>query len=445
MNICIIGTGYVGLITGTCFAETGNDVVCVDINKEKIEKLKQGKCPIYEPGLEMMMQRNIREGRLEFSTDISYGVRKSLLNFIAVGTPAGEDGSADLNHVLSVAKTIGKVMDSYKIIIDKSTVPVGTADMVKKTIGAETTQKFDVASNPEFLKEGDALTDFMKPDRIIIGADDPKVAEILKELYSPFIRTGNPVIIMDVKSAEMTKYASNAMLATRISFMNELSRLCERTGADIESVRKGMSSDSRIGHSFLFAGAGYGGSCFPKDVKAIIRTGRANGVDMSILEAVEKVNEEQKKLLGHKVSNYFSDEATKDSGKKILDNKKIAIWGLSFKPQTDDMREAPSIFVINHLLEHGAKIKAYDPAAIKTAKNIFGDSIEYGNHSYDCLKDADCLIIITEWNEFRRPNYEKMKELMKAPRIFDGRNLYEHDTMREYGFEYFSIGRKNNP
>ncbi|MGA1864614.1 MAG: UDP-glucose dehydrogenase family protein [bacterium] len=440
MNVCVIGTGYVGLVVGVCLAENGNDVICVDADISKIERLKRGEVIIYEPGLEPLMKRNVAEGRIEFTTDLAYGVRKSLFNFIAVGTPPGEDGSADLKHVLAVAKDIGRAMDSYKVIVDKSTVPVGTADLVKEAIVRETDEEFNIVSNPEFLKEGGAVADFMKPDRVIIGVDDCRVAELMKELYSPFVRTGNPILIMDIRSAEMTKYAANAMLATRISFMNELSRLCERAGADIEMVRRGISSDSRIGHSFLFPGAGYGGSCFPKDVKAIIQTARQYALSMDILEAVEKVNDCQKRVLGDKVIKYFS-KREKGKGDDILQGKRVAIWGLSFKPQTDDMREAPSIVTINQLLDQGAAIKAYDPAAIKATQKIFGDRIEYGNNVYDCLPDADCLVIITEWNEFRRPNYDKIKDLMKTPVIFDGRNLFDLEKMNQRGFQYFCIGR----
>lgn len=440
MNVCVIGTGYVGLVIGVCLAETGNDVICVDVDVTKIERLKKGEVIIYEPGLEPLMKRNIDEGRIEFTTDLAYGVRKSLFNFIAVGTPPGEDGSADLQHVLAVAKDIGTAMDAYKIIVDKSTVPVGTADLVKETIARETKIEFNVVSNPEFLKEGAAVADFMKPDRVIIGVDDCRVAELMKELYSPFVRTGNPILIMDIRSAEMTKYAANAMLATRISFMNELSHLCELAGADIEMVRKGISTDSRIGHSFLFPGAGYGGSCFPKDVKAIIHTAQKYYQSMDILEAVEKVNERQKRVLGEKVIQYFSRDVKEKRG-DILQGKKVAIWGLAFKPQTDDMREAPSIVTINQLLDQGATIKAYDPVAIKVAKKFFGDRIGYGKNVYDCLLHADCLVIITEWNEFRRPNYDRIKDLMESPVIFDGRNLFDPEKMNQRGFQYFCIGR----
>ncbi|MEW6380372.1 MAG: UDP-glucose/GDP-mannose dehydrogenase family protein [bacterium] len=436
MNICVIGTGYVGLVTGACFAENGSDVICVDIDEQKIAGLRQGKIPIYEPGLEDLVQRNSREGRLQFTTDLAEGVRESLINIIAVGTPPDEDGSADLQHVLAVARSIGQIMDSYKIIVDKSTVPVGTAELVRQTIARETPIEFDVVSNPEFLKEGAAVADFMKPDRVIIGCDSPKVADIMRELYSPFVRTGNPIIIMDIKSAEMTKYAANAMLATRISFMNELANLCERVGADIDMVRMGISTDSRIGHSFLFPGVGYGGSCFPKDVKAIIRTAEKYQYPMEILRAVEKVNNCQKNLLGLKVCEHF-----RNCGQEGVKGKLLALWGLAFKSQTDDMREAASLNIINHLLAEGASIRAYDPAAMDRAREIFKDKIQLCSRNYECLEGADGLLVITEWNEFRRPNFDRIKQLMRTPVIFDGRNLYDPKLMRERGFIYYGIGR----
>ncbi len=435
MNICIIGSGYVGLVTGACLAETGNDVICVDVDKKKIESLQKGQIPIYEPGLENMVQRNSREGRLKFTTDLVKGVRHSLINFIAVGTPPNEDGSADLQHVLKVAKSIGQLMDGYKIIVDKSTVPVGTAEIVRKTIARETSHEFDIVSNPEFLKEGAAITDFMKPDRVVVGCDDVRVAEIMKELYSPFVRTGNPIIIMDIKSAEMTKYAANAMLATRISFMNEMANLCESVGADIDMVRQGISTDSRIGHSFLFPGVGYGGSCFPKDVKAVIRTGQEYNYSMEILNAVERVNEKQKELLFQKIITHFEKLG------QNLQGKTFGLWGLAFKPQTDDMREASAVVIINQLLANGAQIKAYDPAAMDQAKNIFGEKIHLCAGNYECLEGADGLIVVTEWNEFRRPNFERIQQLLQIPVIFDGRNLYNPKLMRERGFTYYCIGR----
>jgi len=435
MNICVVGSGYVGLVTGACLAENGNDVICVDVDVRKIKALKKGKIPIYEPGLEGIIQRNTRDGRLKFTTDLAEGVNPSLINLIAVGTPPSEDGSADLQHVLSVATAIGRVMDSYKIIVTKSTVPVGTAELVRKAVAQETSQEFDVVSNPEFLKEGAAVGDFMKPDRIIIGCDDVRVAEIMKELYSPFVRTGNPIVATDIKSAEMIKYAANAMLATRISFMNEMANLCERVGADIEMVRRGISADSRIGQSFLFPGAGYGGSCFPKDVKAIIRTAESQQYSMEILKAVEEVNKNQKEILMHKLFDHFQKIGQEIKGKTF------AVWGLAFKPQTDDMREAASVVIINRLLAEKAFVRAHDPAAMAKAKEIFGKKVQFCSNNYDCLKEADGLIVVTEWNEFRRPNFDRIKELLKTPAIFDGRNLYDPKLMRERGFDYYCIGR----
>jgi len=437
MNICVIGIGYVGLVTSACLAENGSDVICVDIDAKKIEALKQGQIPIFEPGLEDMVRRNSREGRLKFTTDLAEGVRQSLINIIAVGTPPDEDGAADLHHVLAVATSIGKIMDSYKIIVDKSTVPVGTAELVRKTIAQETSVEFDVASNPEFLKEGAAIADFMKPDRVIIGCDNTKVAEIMRELYAPFVRTGNPIIVMSIKSAEMTKYAANAMLATRISFMNELANLCDRVGADIDMVRMGISSDSRIGHSFLFPGVGYGGSCFPKDVKAIIHTADKHRYSMEILKAVDKVNNCQKELLAQKVCDHFRQF----DQQKGVKGKVMALWGLAFKAQTDDMREAASVNIINRLLAEGVGIQAYDPAAMDRAREIFQGRIQLCSHNYECLEGADGLMVITEWNEFRRPNFDRIKRLLRTPVIFDGRNLYEPKLMRERGFIYYGIGR----
>lgn len=435
MNICVIGTGYVGLVTGACLAETGNDVICVDVDEKKIEGLKAGKIPIYEPGLEDVVQRNYREGRLKFTTQIAEGVEQSLINFVAVGTPPNEDGSADLQHVIGVAKSIGQVMKAYKIIVDKSTVPVGTADLVRQTVAQETSLEFDVVSNPEFLKEGAAVTDFMKPDRVIIGCDDVRVAEIMKELYSPFVRTGNPIMVMDIRSAEMTKYAANAMLATRISFMNEIANLCERSGADVEMVRRGISTDTRIGHSFLFPGAGYGGSCFPKDVKALIHLAQDYQYPMEILKAVETVNTRQKELLANKLINHFKNLGLERQGKAV------AVWGLSFKPQTDDMREAPSLTIIDRLLLEGFLIKAYDPVAMYRAKEILDQRITMCSNNYECLEGAEALLVVTEWNEFRRPNFDRMKQLMKSALIFDGRNLYDPKLMRERGFTYYGVGR----
>ncbi len=437
MKIAMIGTGYVGLVTGTCFAESGNDVCCVDTNEKKINDLLKGNIPIYEPGLDVLVKRNFNNERLNFTTNIETAVDKSLLLFIAVGTPPDEDGSADLSHVLAVAKSIGKCMKEYKIIVDKSTVPVGTAQLVKKTIQEELDKRgvsieFDVVSNPEFLKEGNAIDDFMKPDRVVVGCDNVRTGEIMKELYSPFVRTGKPILVMDVASAEMTKYAANAMLATKISFMNDMANLCERLGVDVSQVRQGIGSDSRIGYSFIFPGPGYGGSCFPKDVQAIIKTGEQHGYKLEILSAVEAVNNRQKKVLFDKLKKKFGNE---------LKNKTIAVWGLAFKPNTDDMREAPAIVLIQNLIAEGCKVKTYDPEASKEAYKIFGDKIEYGEKQYSILEGADALVIVTEWNEFRRPDFDKIKSLLKTPVIMDGRNLFDPKRMAQIGFEYEGIGR----
>lgn len=446
MRICVIGTGYVGLVAGTCFAESGNAVICVDVDTEKIECLKQGIIPIYEPGLKELVLRNSAEGRLQFTTDLPSAVKESLICFIAVGTPPGEDGSADLQHVLAVAREIGRAMNGFKIIVDKSTVPVGTAEKVREAVQQELDHRgesyeFDVVSNPEFLKEGAAIDDFMKPDRVIIGVDNVRTAEIMKELYSPFMRKTNRLIVMDVKSAEMTKYAANAMLATRISFMNQIANLCEKLGADVAAVREGIGSDSRIGYDFLFPGVGYGGSCFPKDVKALIRTAEDCGYDFAILKAVEEVNERQKRILIDKMLAHFSRENRENP----LKGKTIAVWGLSFKPRTDDMREAPSIVIINSLLEMGATVRAHDPEAVREAKKIFGDRITYSStNQYEILTGADALAIITEWNEYRNPDFDRIAAGLGAPVIFDGRNLYNPRRMRELGFTYYAIGRNGS-
>lgn len=442
MKICIIGTGYVGLVAGTCFAESGNDVICVDVDEAKIEGLKNGVIPIYEPGLKELVLRNCEEGRLSFTTDLASAVKASLVNFIAVGTPPGEDGSADLQYVLDVARTIGRNMESFKILVDKSTVPVGTADKVRAVVNEElekrhATIEFDVVSNPEFLKEGAAIDDFMKPDRVVIGTDNVRTAEIMKELYAPFMRKTNRLIVMDIRSAEMTKYAANAMLATKISFMNQIANLCERMGADVSAVREGIGSDSRIGYDFLFPGVGYGGSCFPKDVKALVKTAEECDYEFILLKAVEEVNELQKLVLTEKIHRRLGDT----SQLKPLTGKTIAIWGLSFKPRTDDMREAPSVVIINRLLALGAKVCAHDPEAIKEAKKIFGENIVYSNSQYDILKGADALAIVTEWNEYRNPDFDRIKSLLSQPLIFDGRNLYQPSRMKEAGFEYLPIGR----
>ncbi|MBP9038661.1 MAG: UDP-glucose/GDP-mannose dehydrogenase family protein [Candidatus Syntrophosphaera sp.] len=439
MNIAMVGTGYVGLVSGTCFAEMGNRVICVDKDPRKIEMLKNNVVPIYEPGLKELVERNSREGRLSFTTDIAEAVKDSQIIFIAVGTPPDEDGSADLQYVLAVAKDIANYMQDYKIIVDKSTVPVGTADLVTSTIRGILQNRgvdidFDVVSNPEFLKEGAAIEDFMSPDRIIIGADNPRAAEVLRELYLSFNKVNDRIIIMSTRSAEMTKYAANAMLATKISFINELSRLCEATGADISEVRIGIGSDTRIGYKFIYPGVGYGGSCFPKDVKALIHMFQDNNLNPQLLEAVEEINKDQKLVLVDKIKKHFGDN---------LQGLTFAVWGLSFKPKTDDMREAPSITIINALVDAGAKIQAYDPAAINEAKRIFGSqpNIYFAPDEYEALKNADAMLLLTEWNQFRYPDFEKIKATLRQPVIFDGRNQYEPKTMKELGFTYYSIGR----
>ncbi|PLX15446.1 MAG: UDP-glucose 6-dehydrogenase [Candidatus Muiribacterium halophilum] len=447
MKVAVVGSGYVGLVAGACFADSGNDVWCVDIDEKKINDLKEGIIPIYEPGLETLVKRNHKEERLFFTTDIKEAVEKSRVIFIAVGTPPDEDGSADLRHVLSVARDIAKNMNEYKVIVDKSTVPVGTADKVKEAINEVLDKRFsqnpqsksqrpdfDVVSNPEFLKEGDAINDFLKPDRVVIGVDNDKAQETMNELYEPFVRTGHPIFFMDVKSAEMTKYAANSMLATRISFMNELALLCEKVGADIEKVRTGIGSDTRIGSSFLFAGCGYGGSCFPKDVKAIIKTAKQNGIDLEVLTSVESVNYKQKRLMFNRVMDFYN---------KDVNGKTFAIWGLSFKPKTDDMREAPSRVIIKNLLDNGATVRVFDPEAMDEAKRIFKDKkgITYCSSMYEACEGSDAIVLVTEWNEFRRPDFDKVKDLLKEPVVFDGRNQFKVDRMKEKGFKYFSIGR----
>lgn len=431
MNICVIGTGYVGLVAGTCLAEMGNTVICVDNNKEKLEKLRNGIVPIFEPGLEEMIKSNTSENRLYFSDDLKASVEKSTICFIAVGTPQGEDGSADLKYVCQVAEEIGKAINEYKVIVDKSTVPVGTAEKVTEIIKKQTSHDFDVVSNPEFLKQGAAVEDFLKPDRVVIGSDSQRATKIMQELYAPFLRTGNPVIIMDVKSAEMTKYAANSFLAVKISYANEIANICEKVGANAEMVRIGMCSDKRIGSQFLFPGLGYGGSCFPKDVKALIKTANENGCNADLISSADKVNKRQRLLFVGKITKYFGED---------LSNKTFAVWGLAFKPKTDDMREAPSITIIKALLEKGAKIQAYDPKAMQTAKYHFADKITYANSSYEALENTDALLLLTEWNEFRRPDFDKIKKLLKTPIIFDGRNQYSRKSLEESGFTYFSIG-----
>ncbi|MEI7733893.1 MAG: UDP-glucose/GDP-mannose dehydrogenase family protein [Ferruginibacter sp.] len=441
MKIAVVGTGYVGLVTGTCFAETGNNVICVDIDKVKIDKLSSGHITIYEPGLEKLFLRNQKEGRLHFTTVLADAIKEAKIIFLALPTPPGEDGSADLKYILGVANDLGKLLkeDDYKIIIDKSTVPVGTADKVKAAIikNGAAESSFDVVSNPEFLREGVAVDDFMKPDRVVIGTESDKAKKILLDLYAPFVRQGNPIIFMDEKSAELTKYAANSFLATKITFMNEIAQLCERLGADVDMVRKGIGSDERIGKRFLFPGIGYGGSCFPKDVQALVKSANEVGYDFKILDAVMEVNEKQKTHLLPAIKAYFNND---------LKGKKIALWGLAFKPNTDDIREAPALYIIEELLKEGAAVKTYDPEAMNNVKALLGDSISFCERQYDALEDADILVIATEWSEFRTPDFEKMKSLLKNKVIFDGRNLFDLKVMEELGFHYVSVGRKTvNP
>lgn len=436
MKVTIVGSGYVGLVTGACFSEVGIHVVCVDIDNKKIDNLNKGIIPIYEPGLEEMITRNIKKGRLSFTTNIAEAIKDSEVLFISVGTPPDEDGSADLKYVLAVARDCGKNMDNYLLVVTKSTVPVGTSEKVKSAIQDELNKRkvkieFDMASNPEFLKEGAAIADFLRPDRIVIGLDSSRAEDLMRSLYKPFTLNGHPIIFMDIVSAEMTKYAANAMLATKISFINDIANLCEIVGADINLVRKGIGSDSRIGNKFIYPGIGYGGSCFPKDVQALIRTGSEYKYELRILKAVEDVNNDQKLVIFNKINNYFKGNLT---------DKTITLWGLSFKPQTDDMREAPSLIIVKKLLEAGAKVKVYDPVAIEEAKHHFGDSVSYSNDQYEVLIDADCLAILTEWPEFKFPNLNIVNKLLKTPAIFDGRNIYDKDEMKNQGFDYFCIG-----
>ena len=431
MKVCVIGTGYVGLVAGTCFAEMGNDVICVDKDLDKLKQLKTGKVSIYEPGLEELIKTNVEENRLNFTSDIDSAVKESLICFIAVGTPQGEDGSADLQYVHSVAESIGKAMNGYKVIVDKSTVPVGTAEKVSEIIKSNTAYPFDVVSNPEFLKQGAAVEDFLRPDRIVIGADSEKALDIMMTLYAPFVKNQNPIITMDTKSAEMVKYAANSFLAVKISYINEIANICEKVGADINKVRKGMCSDSRIGTRFLYPGIGYGGSCFPKDIKALINTAEENKCDCKILKSANEINIKQRELFINKIINKFGGN---------LSGKTFALWGLAFKPKTNDMRMAPSITVINALLERGAKINAYDPKAKATARQIYGDNIVYGESAYSVLDNADALILVTEWNEFRNPDFERIKSALKYPVIFDGRNQYNKKLLKEMGFDCYQIG-----
>jgi UDPglucose 6-dehydrogenase len=438
MKIAVIGTGYVGLVTGTCFAETGVDVTCIDINAEKIKMLKDGIVPIYEPGLEVMIKRNIEKSRLNFTTEIKKGIEGAEVIFIAVGTPPGEDGSADLKHVKTVATEIGRSITGYVVVVTKSTVPVGTSEVVKKVIRKELDARkikvpFDMASNPEFLKEGSAIEDFLKPERIVIGTDTEQAAGIMKKLYMPFLLNNHPILFMDIASAEITKYAANAMLATRISFINEIANLCDLLGADVNQVRKGIGSDSRIGSKFIYPGAGYGGSCFPKDVKAIIKTADDLGYQLNVVKAVESANEFQKKVLFGKIKKHFNNN---------LKNKLFGIWGLSFKPQTDDIREASAIILIELLLNEGARIKVYDPAAMTETKKIFENKILYAIDPYDALIDADAMVLMTEWTEFRMPDLEKISKRMKGKVIFDGRNIYDPAEIKKAGYAYFGIGRR---
>ena len=432
MNIGVIGTGYVGLVVGACFAESGNDVVCVDNNAEKIAKLKKGIIPIYEPGLPEIIERNAREERLTFSTDLDAAVKKSFIIFIAVGTPTSSTGAADLTAIREVAAGIGRAMDRYKVIVTKSTVPVGTTDQIREIIKKETKHHFDVVSNPEFLKQGAAVEDFMKPDRVVVGADQVHAGEILRDLYAPFVRTGRPVMLMDIRTAEMLKYAANAFLAARISFMNEIANLCEHVGANIELIRNGLASDERIGPAFLFAGVGFGGSCFPKDTLALIHTGREHEYPMKILEAVSDVNTNQSLRFIGKVRTHFGGK---------LSDKQIGVWGLAFKPRTNDMRDAPSLKIIESLLSDGATITAYDPEAMEEAKRIFGNRIQLATNNYACLEGADALLLVTEWQTFRNPNFERMKSMMRQPVVFDGRNIYDPVQMRQLGFMYYGVGR----
>ena len=432
MKIAVVGTGYVGLVTGTCLAETGNDVICVDIDATKVDKMKSGIVPIYEPHLDVLFERNIKQKRLKFTTDLGFAIKNASIIFLALPTPPGEDGSADLSYVLGVADQLGKMITDYKVIIDKSTVPVGTAEKVHAAVAANATVDFDIVSNPEFLREGFAVDDFLKPDRVVIGTESPRARKILEELYKPYVRQGNPIIFMDEKSAELTKYAANAFLATKITFMNEIANFCEKVGADVDMVRAGIGSDTRIGKRFLFPGIGYGGSCFPKDVQALSKSGAEAGYPFQILDAVMKVNQEQKTAIMPKIDAYFNGD---------LKGKKIALWGLAFKPDTDDIREAPALYIIDELLKRGATVSAYDPEAMGNVQGVVGDKINYALDMYGATENADALVIATEWSVFRTPDFEKLTKKLKNKVIFDGRNLYDLDQMKEKGFYYSSIGR----
>ncbi|MEX0967783.1 MAG: UDP-glucose/GDP-mannose dehydrogenase family protein [Bacteroidia bacterium] len=433
MKITIIGTGYVGLVSGICFSEMGNDVTCIDIDKEKVDKLTNGKLTIYEPGLEFLFERNLKQGRINFTTALQEGIKDASIIFLALPTPPGEDGSADLQYVLDVANKLGHLLTSYTVIVDKSTVPVGTADKVRDAIAANATVEFDVVANPEFLREGVAVDDFMKPDRVVIGTTSERARKIMEQIYKPFVRQGNPILFMDERSAEMTKYAANAFLATKITFMNEIANLCERVGANVDAIRIGIGSDNRIGNRFLFSGIGYGGSCFPKDVQALEKTARDNQYDFKILNSVMEVNERQKTILMPRISEHFDGH---------LSGKTFALWGLAFKPNTDDIREAPALYLIKELLKEGAKVQAFDPEAMENVKRVLGDDITYAENQYEALEGADALIIATEWAVFRTPDFDKMGSLMAGKVIFDGRNLFEPGIMKENGFTYQSIGRK---
>ena len=431
-KIAVVGTGYVGLVTGTCFAETGNQVICVDIDEKKVERMRQGEVPIYEPHLDVVFERNIRANRISFTTNLKEAIDFAEIIFLALPTPPGEDGSADLSYVLNVAEQLGKMMDTYKVIVDKSTVPVGTAEKVEAAIRKNSTVDFAVVSNPEFLREGFAIDDFLNPDRVVVGTSDERAVRIMTELYKPFIRDGHPLIIMDEKSAELTKYAANSFLATKITFMNEIANFCERVGADVDKVREGIGSDSRIGHKFLYPGIGFGGSCFPKDVSALVQSGNDAGYSFEIIQSVLEVNERQKVVLVDKVVDYFGD----------ISGMRFALWGLAFKPDTDDIREASSLYMIEALVNAGATVVAYDPEAMENVRSIVGDDIEFVEDQYEALKGSDALLIATEWSAFRNPDFKRMTELLKEPVIFDGRNIYDLEEMKNKGFHYSSIGRR---
>jgi len=432
LKLSVVGTGYVGLVVGTCFAESGNDVICVDNDERKLRMLKKGESPIFEPGLSDLLKKNISDERIVFTDSLEKAVRGTDIIFLALPTPQSEDGSADLQHVLAAAKQIGKHMNGYKVIVNKSTVPVGTADRVRDIVGRETTFDFDVVSNPEFLKEGAAVNDFMKPDRVVVGTRSARALAMMEDLYAPFIRTGNPLIVMDERSSELTKYAANSFLATKISFMNEIATLCEKVGADVDLVRKGMGTDARIGTQFLFAGIGYGGSCFPKDVAALLNTSSTYGHELQILQSVESVNKRQKQVIAEKIKKHFKGK---------IKGLTVAVWGLSFKPNTDDVREAPALTIMAALLKGGATVRAHDPEAMEEMKKKIGHTVKYFDNNYDCIKGADALVIATEWNDFRRPDFDRMKTLMRQPVIFDGRNIYDPRVMAERGFTYYGIGR----